>query len=540
MIGVLRRTSVRARLVAVALVPLAAAGVIGGVALQGLAAQARSTQTVTVNGDLVRQALQVKYQAADWNGWQTAYAFDALRGVPDAAADTGESRTAFLASGKQLSEGLTALAAAPGLQDDERRLLEAAQDAVADFTAADADVAAGYRAGTSAGRAAANELVIGVEIENYTRAAEAVGRMSDQLTAQAVAATEQARDDASAARQRVAWALALAVLLVSVVVGVVVVSITRPLRELHARLVDITDGEGDLTARLDETGRDEIASVASTFNRFVRQLADLIRSTGEQATAVAAATEELSATSAAIATAAEQSAAQAQVVSSAAVDVSGSVQAAAAGSEQMGAAILEISQSANDASRVAADAVVLAATTNASITALGQASVQVGDFLKTINGIAAQTNLLALNATIEAARAGESGKGFAVVAGEVKELARETARATDDIAQRVQAIQAGTAGAAQAIGEIVAVIDQISQLQGTIAAAVEEQTATTNEMSRNIGRSAAGTDAIAANITDMAAASRTTTEGASQSQQAVTELARMSAELRGLVSRFTC
>ena len=158
--------------------------------------------------------------------------------------------------------------------------------------------------------------------------------------------------------------------------------------------------------------------------------------------------------------------------------------------------------------------------------------------IKVITSIAEQTNLLALNATIEAARAGDAGKGFAVVASEVKDLAQETSRATEDISRRVEAIQADTHGAVSAIEEISRVIARISDFQTTIASAVEEQTATTTEMNRNVAEAATGAGEIAQNITGVADAARVTSEGVTQSQQATQELARLSTELGSLVSTF--
>ena len=146
---------------------------------------------------------------------------------------------------------------------------------------------------------------------------------------------------------------------------------------------------------------------------------------------------------------------------------------------------------------------------------------------------------MALNATIEAARAGEAGKGFAVVANEVKELAQETARATEDIARRVEAIQADTGGAVEAIGEISTIITSINDYQLTIASAVEEQTATTTEMSRNVTEAATGSGEIATNITGVASASTSTTEAVSQTLAAIDELSRMAADLRQEISHFT-
>jgi methyl-accepting chemotaxis protein len=214
------------------------------------------------------------------------------------------------------------------------------------------------------------------------------------------------------------------------------------------------------------------------------------------------------------------------------------VQTVAAGSDEMGASIREISENAGEAAGVASEAVTVAEATNAIVARLGASSQEIGDVVRTITAIAEQTNLLALNATIEAARAGESGKGFAVVASEVKDLAQETARATDDIAQRVQAIQADTTDAVTAIDSIANIVGRISDFQNVIAAAVEEQTATTSEMSRNVTGAADGSTDIAANIAGVAEAALSTATGATQSQTAAADIARMSEDLRTMVLNF--
>ena len=188
---------------------------------------------------------------------------------------------------------------------------------------------------------------------------------------------------------------------------------------------------------------------------------------------------------------------------------------------------------------MAARAVTAAENTTATVAKLGDSSAEIGNVVKVITSIAEQTNLLALNATIEAARAGEAGKGFAVVANEVKELAQETAKATEDIARRVQSIQGDTTAAVAAIEEISAIVAQISDRQTTIASAVEEQTATTSEMSRSVQEAANGTGEIALNITGVATAAGSTTQALSQTRSAVDELSRMAADLRSSVATFT-
>jgi methyl-accepting chemotaxis protein len=296
---------------------------------------------------------------------------------------------------------------------------------------------------------------------------------------------------------------------------------------------------GDLTASSDLTSRDELGRMGAALDSAVGELRVLMGTVVSSADAVAASSEELSASSAQISASAEETSAQSGVVAGAAAEVSRSVQTVAAGAEEMGASIREIASNATQASEVAARAVEAAASTSATIAKLGDSSAEIGNVVKVITSIAEQTNLLALNATIEAARAGEAGKGFAVVANEVKELAQETAKATEDIAKRVEAIQGDTGAAVTAIEEISAIVAQISDRQTTIASAVEEQTATTNEMARSVQEAAGGAGQIADNITGVSTAADSTTQALTQTRTAVDELSRMAADLRTTVSRFT-
>jgi methyl-accepting chemotaxis protein len=187
---------------------------------------------------------------------------------------------------------------------------------------------------------------------------------------------------------------------------------------------------------------------------------------------------------------------------------------------------------------VAGEALRSSVETNATITKLGESSAEIGQVIKVITSIAQQTNLLALNATIEAARAGEAGKGFAVVANEVKELAKQTAKATEDISQRIAAIQLNTKSAVDAIGQISEIIGRVNDISATIATAVEEQSATTSEMSRNVNEAAKGSGEVAKNITGVATAAQSTSSGATESHKAAQSLAQMSTELRELVGQF--
>ncbi|HVH42855.1 MAG TPA: PAS domain-containing methyl-accepting chemotaxis protein [Labilithrix sp.] len=271
----------------------------------------------------------------------------------------------------------------------------------------------------------------------------------------------------------------------------------------------------------------------------VTPMRQLVAAISSNAVSLGAASEELSAVSKQMASNADETSNQANGVSAATEQVDRNIQTVATGTEEMSASIREIAKNAAEAARVATTAVKVAQTTNTVVNKLGESSAGIGKVIKVITSVAQQTNLLALNATIEAARAGAAGKGFAVVANEVKELAKETAKATEDISQRIETIQADTRSAVGAIAEISDIITRINDIQNTIASAVEEQTATTNEIARNVTDAARGSASIAQNITVVANAAQGTSAGARDTDRAAAELSRMAAALQRLVGQFT-
>lgn len=389
--------------------------------------------------------------------------------------------------------------------------------------------------------AKANKLV---EAHEHLTGARAVSNDLEKKLAElldmkmaAVETDAKSADELNSNMANFAWALVAASIVGALALGFGIARMmARPLRDA-ANVLDAVS-KGDLTPRLDLDTRDELGLMAKSLNLALDNMAAALQSIHESAQSVATSSEELTSVSHQMSSNSEETAAQAGVVTGASEDVSKNVQTVAAGSEEMSASIKEIAKNTSEAARIAREAVNVAEHTNQTIAKLGESSAEIGNVLKVITSIAEQTNLLALNATIEAARAGEAGKGFAVVANEVKELAKQTGDATEDIGAKISAIQHDTQGAVAAIQQISGIINQVNDIANTIASAVEEQSVTTNEMSRNVAEASKGSNEIVANITGVAQAAQSTASGATQTQAAAQELARLAVELQTAVSRF--
>ncbi|OCQ89697.1 chemotaxis protein [Nostoc sp. MBR 210] len=302
--------------------------------------------------------------------------------------------------------------------------------------------------------------------------------------------------------------------------------------------VTLVVAQGNLSQHITAENAGEFQQLTNNANQMISRLRSSIKQMADVATAVASSAEELTAVSKEMTENAKQTAEQATSASASAEQVNQNSITVVTAVEEMDASIREIAKTVAEGAKVANQAVKTADRTNETIDKLGQSSIEIGKVIKVITSIAQQTNLLALNATIEAARAGDAGRGFAVVANEVKELAKQTANATEDISQRIEAIQTDTKSAMTAISQITEIIQQINDLQSTIASAVEEQTATTNEIARNIAEAAQGTTDIAKSIGIVALNAQTTTIGASNTSAAANELARMAVDLQKVVTQF--
>lgn len=235
---------------------------------------------------------------------------------------------------------------------------------------------------------------------------------------------------------------------------------------------------------------------------------------------------------------AEETSSQSSVVSVASEQIGANISTVSSGAQDMNTSIHHIAKTTAEAAQLATGAVAMARATNETVAKLGHSSQEIGKVIRDITDIAEQTNLLALNATIEAARAGEAGKGFAVVANEVKELAKQTASATDNISQRIEAIQRDTTTAVGVISRISEVISQINDYSRTVAAAVEEQSATTGEIVRSVSEAAQGAADITRNILSVAEAARSTSTGATEMQSAAQSLNEMSVQLQGATRKL--
>jgi methyl-accepting chemotaxis protein len=516
-------------LTALAVILTGVVGVIG----QNATSTVMANQQAIAKDDGVRQSRTLAV-AVNFARYRRFLVDDALMtGAGEKAADAG--RTSSLAL---VLAGITTLqkAATPDEAAHLTALLNAVNATQAAYAAQAQALAQRSDLTGDEYRALGNTIFTQVypEADKFKVEIDTLVASADQAIAAAVAKSKNASDRAL-----------LRIWLIAVLGGLLLFGfgywisrmVSKPLVEVHNALVALS--KGDLNHRVNVHSKDEIGRMGLALNKAQDSLRAAMSEISGTSGTLAGSAEELTSVSAQVEANSDRTSTQAGALAGTAGQVSENIQTVAAGTEQMSASIREIASSSSDAVRVAESAVSEAASASETIARLGASSLEIGNVVKVITSIAEQTNLLALNATIEAARAGEAGKGFAVVAEEVKQLAQETARATEDISNRVGTIQADTNEAVEAIARISRTIEDVNSYQTTIASAVEEQTATTSEISRSITEAAAGAASIAHDIESVAEAAQSSTGGMADSQRAAQELAQLSGGLQKLVGRFS-
>ena len=517
-----RSMGLRERLLASFALILLIMVILGGFAVNRMAALNSSASEVYADGTVPLSTIQ--RMEITFRNYTTNAASAAIPGQPaDALATTQQQAAAAL---KSLGEQFVA-AREVNMSAASRALVDRARAGYEQFAQIMSDIAQGKVTDPTIGTKL-NQ--ISLDISKALTEAGAVEQRSAKSHA------EEAAGAYESARTSTFVMLAVGVILSVALALVTANNLLRPLR----RTIDVLDrvAEGDLRIRVPVSGGRELVQMGTAVNRSLDSIAEVLRLVTGSAAQLSNASQRLTTVAGQVSRSVNHTVEQATVASDAAGSVSRNVTTVAAGAEEMTASIREISQNAAAAVQVSAEAMAVAAQTTETVSKLGDSSAEIGNVIRVITAIAEQTNLLALNATIESARAGDAGKGFAVVAGEVKELAQETAKATEDISRRITSIQADTSGAVEAISRISEVINKMNDYQTTIASAVEEQTSTTNEIGRNVSDAADGSQRIAANISQVAEAGHATTAQIKEAQEAADELARMSTELQRAVGRF--
>lgn len=529
-----RTANLRVKILAVGAIGLLGAILLGLSNVWTLMTYRSAVNTLDATTQLDHNALALQGQLTLLNTAQKSYLLSATTEGAAAATPQDPHRGAYLEIKQGIDAQFDQLLAN---QDDEAdAAITKVRDALDAFQSVDDRVSQAVAGGEDADIARA----IAISLSDGWKASTVMSDANAELDALIAQRADAAHAQIEATRLRAI--VVMSITLVLVVVAVVWAS-SRAARTIQrsvhsARRSLEAMGRGDMTVESCASTNDEIGDLSRAAENTRQSIRSLLASVAEVSTHVGSSAAEANKIAEVLGGETAQTAEALDAITGRAQQVSSNIETVAAGTEEMSASIRQISASASDAASVAADAVGVAERTNQTVAKLGESSVEIGNVIKTITSIAEQTNLLALNATIEAARAGEAGKGFAVVASEVKDLAQETGKATEDIGTRVEAIQADTEAAVAAIGEIARIIAQINDSQTTIASAVEQQTAATTLMARSVADASSGTQFAANEEGESGYTGKHASGPAPQVHTAGADLANHMHELGKLVGQF--
>lgn len=533
----------RAQLLGMCLVGLVGMAGLGTIAAVNVERVNTAAQRIDTLQELKLAIADARYANTDVAGWQAFYAWDiAAEGVAFAFdAKTGYNRNGYVEAVKSAQETIAAVPTAEFTDEADRQRWQRVRDGFDMLFAADTAAVAAYRQNTPASIARGNELLNNSELDgSAAQAFEVIDAAGLELIASTQQRVEAAKTDAESTLRTTYIQIAIALLVFAILlIGAswrvsrrMITGISAVLRAVRAM------GQGDLTVAAQVESRDELGAMARATDTAREEMRDVIEQVSRASASVATSGAELGQVSTRLSHGAAAAADQLAATTTATREVSERMETVSTGTDEMSAAIQAITVGAAEASSIASSAVDVADRTRATIAQLGESSAQIGEVVRSITSIADQTNLLSLNATIEAARAGEAGKGFGVVANEVKELARETAAATEDIGRRVETIQADTDAAVAAITEISDIIARINDAQSTIASAVEEQTATTSEMSRNVAHAGRGATDITHGVQEAAGVCEEARTASVSLTRSSTELIENSEQLQAVLAHF--